>query len=410
MSVRLRAGLPLALAVLACTEPVGDPNQDLADSVAVSAAGGRSAGRTAAVHWSGVASDLARERVAGSPEIIRGFAILGVAQYGAAITAERRRTRNVHPSVRAAVSAASAEVLAYLFPDAVNESTVPLELFLDPDDRRRQRENREAGESIGRDVAARVIEWAQSDRFLDPWTGTVPVGPGLWFSSSDPPAPPAGAAWGMARPILLRSGDQFRLPPPPSFGSEAFLEGLAEVRRIFETRTPEQDSIARFWSFVPGTDPGPTYWYDVAGDLAVRYSLGEAEAAHLFALMNATAFDALIASHDSKYTYWFIRPSQADPAIELAIGLPNHPSYPSNHGAISSASAGILGAQFPRERRRLDGLADEAALSRVYAGIHYRFDGDAGLQLGRRVAAWALKVDERFHKEGVEWLMSGRQE
>ena len=139
----------------------------------------------------------------------------------------------------------------------------------------------------------------------------------------------------------------------------------------------------------------------MAGELAVRYRLNERDAAHLFALMNMVGFDALIASHDGKFAYWHIRPSQADPGIQLAVGLPNFPSYPANHATLSAAMARILGATFPAERARLDGLAEEAALSRVYGGIHFRFDTDAGLVLGRTVAAWALAHDVVGHEPFV---------
>ena len=74
----------------------------------------------------------------------------------------------------------------------------------------------------------------------------------------------------------------------------------------------------------------------------------------------------------------------------MPIGLPNFPSYPSNHACISAAEADVIAAYVPGERHRLRALATEAALSRVYGGIHYRFDGVAGLELGSRVAAQAL--------------------
>ena len=91
----------------------------------------------------------------------------------------------------------------------------------------------------------------------------------------------------------------------------------------------------------------------------------------------------------------------ADPLITLSIPLPNFPSYPSNHAAVSAAMARVLGHAFPAERTRLDALADEAALSRVLGGIHYRFDGEAGLVLGRQIAAWALANDVRGHEPFV---------
>jgi membrane-associated phospholipid phosphatase len=105
--------------------------------------------------------------------------------------------------------------------------------------------------------------------------------------------------------------------------------------------------------------------------------------------------DANIACHDAKYTYWLIRPSQADPAITTPIGLPNHPSYPSNHACVSAATAYVLGALFPDQAARLSAMAAEAAESRLYAGIHYRFDAEAGLRIARQVADLALNSDVR---------------
>jgi membrane-associated phospholipid phosphatase len=125
----------------------------------------------------------------------------------------------------------------------------------------------------------------------------------------------------------------------------------------------------------------------------MRYRLSERRAARTLALMNGAGFDAIIASHDAKYTYWLIRPTQADPLITLSIGLPSFPSYPSNHAAVSAAAAAILGAAFPSQRRALAAAADEAGLSRIYGGIHYRFDSDVGLALGRTIARYVLDRD-----------------
>ena len=115
----------------------------------------------------------------------------------------------------------------------------------------------------------------------------------------------------------------------------------------------------------------------------------------MLALMNAAAWDANIACHDAKYAYWLLRPSQADPAIKLAIGLPNHPSYPSNDACISGTATAVLGAFFPADAARLRAMAGEAALSRVYGGLHYWFDGEAGLAVARDVSALALATDRR---------------
>lgn len=122
------------------------------------------------------------------------------------------------------------------------------------------------------------------------------------------------------------------------------------------------------------------------------------DGAHQPALMNMVSYDAVVASHEAKYHYWLLRPTQADPLITTSFGVPNFPAYPSNHAALSAGMARIIGDQFPAERARLDALAEEAALSRVYGGIHYRFDGNAGVELGRNVAAWALAHDVKGHQ------------
>jgi membrane-associated phospholipid phosphatase len=87
------------------------------------------------------------------------------------------------------------------------------------------------------------------------------------------------------------------------------------------------------------------------------------------------------------------RPAQADTRITpalLAFPAPNHPSYPSAHSCISSALRAVLADAFPSERGRLNAMVEEAGLSRIYAGIHYRFDVEAGQGIGQRAAAKAI--------------------
>jgi len=199
---------------------------------------------------------------------------------------------------------------------------------------------------------------------------------------------------GQVQPFFMGAGSQVRPAPPPAFGSPAFDAAVAEVRRISDTRTARQDSIAKFWAMGTGTLIAG-FWNARAAELIKRKRLGEREAAHVLALMNTAAMDGLIACADGKFTYWLLRPSQADPAISLPIGLPNFPSYPSNHACFSGAAGYVLGALFPLERQRLSRMAYEAGVSRVFAGIHYRFDSDAGLEIARKVARLALQSDRR---------------
>ena len=356
----------------------------------------------ASVSWNQVARDLVVKHKSNPFVAIRAYAILSTSQYNAIIAAEQASNGKDHPSSAAAAAGASVVALSYIYPD----ETVALESFLAsqlssdswPGN---AHTDADAGEAIGRSIAGQVVERAKADRFFAPWTGTVPVGPGLWFSTSNPPAPPAGPQFGQARTYFLTSGDQFRPPPPPAFGSPEYLAALAEVRNISDTRTPEQTAIAKFWELQAGTITPPGFWNAEATALIARYRLNEREAAHVLALVNMAGFDAIVACHDGKFTYWLIRPTQADPLITLAITLPNFPSYPSNHACLSTAQTAVLGAMFPAERSRLEAMGEEAGLSRLYGGIHYRFDIETGSRLGRRVAALALSLDVEGHEPFV---------
>ncbi len=337
----------------------------------------------ASAAWNQLATSLATRR---GTDQIRLYAYLSMAQFRAAEAAGR-----VHPHspTSSAIGAASAAVLNAFFPADVAE----IEAALDAQGSATpwpglQHEDFASGEEIGRAVGAAVVAFASGDRFglADP--GTPPIGPGYWIWNGGPIV----RAGYRGRPFFLASDSQFRPAPPPAFGSPDYLAALAEVRTISDTRTAEQLGIAIYWNVnqSPRTDPA---WENLAVELIRTYHVRDAEAARILFLMNAAAFDAIIGCFDAKYHYWFIRPPQADPAITLPIGLPPHPSYPSAHSCASGALAGVLTAAFPSEADRLAGIALEAGLSRVYAGIHYGFDVEAGQALGRSVAALAWRAD-----------------
>ncbi|MGH7718382.1 MAG: vanadium-dependent haloperoxidase [Gemmatimonadaceae bacterium] len=346
----------------------------------------------ASIVWNELAQSMSVKHRPTQQGAFRTFAYMSLAQHAAveAAVAEKGATR---ATVRGAVAGASAPVLAYAYAaDAANfEAAVRAEEATIAQD---QRAAFQAGEALGRAVAAKVVARAQGDRFTTAWTGTVPAGPDKWFSSAAPPAPPLLPMLGQMQPFFMRSGDQFRPVTPPAAGSQAFVTDLQEVRRISDTRTFAQDSIAKFWALGTGTLVAG-FWNTHAAKLIVNAGLGERAAAHTFALINAAGMDALISSAEAKFTYWLLRPSQADPQIKLAIGLPNFPAYPSNHAAVSGAVAYVLGTLIPAERVRLETMAEDAAVSRIYGGIHYRFDATAGLGIAREVTRLALNVDRR---------------
>lgn len=353
----------------------------------------------ASVSW----NKVARDYVAGltvkpnQQATLRVFAYLSLAQYDAVLAVKDAEERGLRPSPQAAVAGASAVVLSYVFP--AGASGFEAAVLAQAAGARRPREANErftAGERVGRAIGAEVVASATADRFNAVWTGSVPTGPGLWVGTS-----PLLPLLGQMRPFFLTSGDQFRPAPPPAFGSPEYTAALAEIRRLAETRTAEQLAIARYWAGTTGSLVAG-FWNAQVSDLVLRYHLNERRAAHVLALSNMAAMDANIACHDAKYAYWFIRPWQADPTITTPIGRPNHPSYPSNHACVSGAMAYTLGAIFPEERDRLAAMADEAGESRLFAGIHYRFDKDVGLRIARQVSELALKLDVRSHGEFPE--------
>ena len=307
------------------------------------------------------------------------------------LAAEDDRGRGPHASSQGSVAAASAVVLSALFPaDAAVFESLRQQQENEVTGSEKAQNDYVAGEEVGRAIGAQMAELARGDRFDLVWTGSVPPGPGHWSSDLTPPAPPQLPRLGEMRPFILESASQFRPGPPPAFGGAEFLAALEEVRRLSDNRTPDQLRIAQFWALTTGSLTSG-FWNEEATNRIERHHLSERRAAQALALVHMAAMDATIACYDAKYTYWFIRPYRADPAITTPIGRPNHPSYPSSHACSSSASASVLASLFPADAAQLAQMADEAGESRLYAGIHYRFDKDAGLRIGRSVAALALR-------------------
>ena len=343
---------------------------------------------TATTTWNARAMTLIGQRPPANAQaaVSRILTYLSLAQYRAVLTAETAKNGSTHPSVPAAVGAASAAVLDTFFP--LDASAIDAQLAADlasPGWPGAAQEDATSGLAVGRAVASAVLALAATDNYLVVSPGVPPVGPGFWVSSG---APIVRSLY-RARPFFLTSQNQLLPPPPPAFGSQEFLTALAEVRAISDTRTPEQVALAQFWNL--GVAPFTAGAENLIADGLIRdHHRTEREAARILAYANAAAFDAQIACFDAKFTYWFIRPVQADPLITLAIGLPNHPSYPSAHACITAAIMNVLIDAFPSERDSLQGIIQQSGLSRIYGGLHYRFDVEAGAHLGARAAALAL--------------------
>jgi membrane-associated phospholipid phosphatase len=325
------------------------------------------------------------------PFLFRVYSLLSVAQYAAVNSARDDRA----VSADAAIASASAAVLTEVFTDSAVRALIARELGRDLERARtasRGAGRTIAGQRLGEDVAARVIASAPPlANLMAPWSGTIPTGPGMWYSA--PGLPPIGIAMAQARTWLLDSAARFRPAPPPAYGSPTFQAALDEVRRVARERTPEQIRIAQLWN---AADPWAR-WNETAAAALLRHHASDADAARVLAVLNVAASDAVIACFEAKYHYWTIRPSQADTTIALAdsVSLPNFPSYPSGHACSAGAFDAVLGHYFPQDRAEFSRIAEEQAMSRLWGGIHYRFDDDVGLALGRMVARYDVDQERR---------------
>jgi membrane-associated phospholipid phosphatase len=288
-----------------------------------------------------------------------------------------------YPSEHAVVAGAAASVLAYLFPkDADTFAGLAAEAAQSrvlagvqyPSDVK-------AGIELGRTVAAMAIEKAKSDGSLAEWKGTIPSGPGRWTGTN-----PIGPTMGNWRTWVLAKGDQFRPEPPPAYDSPRLLKDLAELKEM--KRTFETNRAAFRWSPTSFALVGP-----IVDQLIFDYRLdaNPPRAARISALTHIAAYDTAVAVFDGKYTYWAIRPNQLDPSLSVVIPVPNHPSYPGGHTAINVAVAEVLVHLFPRDAPILRARAQEIADSRLWAGIHYRCDNEAGVVLGHKVAELVIQ-------------------
>lgn len=295
-----------------------------------------------------------------------------------------------------------------------------------------------ADQRLGAAIAENVIASRNSDGWdAQPEYQWHPMAPGVYAEFSDHSGTPEGfvfgSGWAMARGFALTSPDQFLVPPPPDIDSDEYAQAYDEVRRFgrFQSleRTPDQTHLALWWKdFVENSHNR------LARELVVEEQLDMLSTARLFALMNTAIFDAYIASFANKFHYNHWRPytairwaendgnpqTMADPTWD---NTHRHtyafPSYPSAHGTACAAAMTVIEETFGQDyafvmsTRRVDiagplseklamepptrsfdsfqSAARECADSRVYLGIHFRYDSDAGNTLGRQVGTNILE-------------------
>jgi hypothetical protein len=278
--------------------------------------------------------------------------------------------------------------------------------------------------SHGRAIASAILSWVSGDGFSMnnncPYVPT-PV-PGAWQPT--PPAfnpNPLQPCWGFLRPMILTSGSECPPTVHPEFstnnGSDFYAAAL-EVYNVGVGLTTEQKRIADYWADGPAATGTPSgHWIDIVSQIARNDRLSLTRAAEAYARVGIAVHDAFIACWNAKYASNLQRPvtyirQNIDASWTPYIATPNFPTYTSGHSTQSGAAASVLTAMFGTKRftdtthtdhglvpaqppRTFNSFAEasaEAAISRLYGGIHYTFDNDNGLVCGDCIGQ---KIQER---------------
>jgi hypothetical protein len=264
----------------------------------------------------------------------------------------------------------------------------------------------DAGRAIGNAVGERAIARGRADGSDASWDGSGRLtGEGFWQPTPpgffQQPVDPLAGTW---QPWVLASGDQYRPPPPPPVRSPAWVAELAGVQEAVARRTPEQEETVRSWSGTPGTVTPAGLWIEIARDLIVREGLDAPRAARVLALTSVAMADSFICCWDAKYTYWTERRITADPSLDVLLPTPPFPSYTSGHATASTAAATVLGHLFPADAAELAAQAEEAAASRLWAGIHFPIDCEMGALGGSMIGRLVVV---RARDDGAEESLDG---
>jgi len=282
-------------------------------------------------------------------------------------------------------------------------------------------------------VVAVILKWSKDDNYAQTRSAekyTVRDEEGRWVPTPPMYAQAVEPKWNTIRCLALDSCSQFMAPRPPSFDMKnkegIYYKSLLEVKGIGDSLTEEQKHIADFWDDNPfklnvsGHVMFATKKFSPAGHWMNIVGIGAKEAKADFATTVAAytetsiaLFDAFISCWDEKYRSNYIRP---ETAINKYLGeewrpyiqTPPFPSYTSGHATTSAAAAEVMthwfgdkisfldtsSLEFGIESRRITSFRDaakEAAMSRLYGGIHYRFDNDEGNTCGRKLGEFVVQ-------------------
>jgi hypothetical protein len=259
-----------------------------------------------------------------------------------------------------------------------------------------------AGVAIGNAVAAIFKARASTDG-MKAASGTTAIwqamaaaatarGEVAWLSEETPARPPMLPLFGNVKAWMLTPADivSERPGPPPSTSSAQMQTELKEVKDTVNNLTRDQLATVYKWADGVSTVTPPGHWNAIAVPYISNAKFSEVRAARSFALLNMAMHDAVVGCWDTKYAYYNPRPSQLDPSIKVMTGLPNFPSYISGHSDFSAAGADVLGYLFPDGATYFNAQMQEAAMSRLYAGIHYRSDIEVGMAQGKKIGDYTV--------------------
>jgi membrane-associated phospholipid phosphatase len=357
----------------------------------------------------------------------RSFAIMHAAIYDAVNAIDGthkpylvRLSASHFASQEAAAAAAAHEVLVKLYPSF--QATL-----LDPQFQQALAQlpngGKADGVSIGNTVADRILALRANDGSnAQPIPFVFGNAPGD-YQSTPPnfPKQPQFTHWSRVTPFALEAADQFRPGGPPKLTSDRYSDAFEQVKSLgiagSTTATADQALTGRFWNGAI-----QNYWNEITQTAALAHDLTTAQNARLFALLNLSFADAVIAFYDAKYTYNFWRPvtairaaatdgnpdTDADPNWLPEVGNTTpDPSYPGAHAVIAAAGAEVLISFFHKHHFDFDvtsevlpgvvrsftsfpAAAEEATLSRIFAGVHFLFDLTTGQRLGDDVADFVV--------------------
>jgi len=328
-----------------------------------------------ATFWNQVTTRLEVAAKFNPLRIARTYALVHVAIYDA-LLASGRMHHGTASQIAVAAGAAS-EVLMYLFPAYVaniaeNESAQAASADA------RNFGVVVSGLNFGHTVGRMVVIHGQNDGSDAIFAGPIPTGDCIWSGTK-----PLEATMGGWETWILTSGAEVQPRAPYACGSEADLADVQAVIDAHNGLTPDQIAIVHKW----GDVTAPIIWNGVLNQQIESHGLSALQSAQAHAYMNIAIYDGLVATWLAKFTYWTARPFMRIPGFTTVIPTPNFPSYVSAHSVVSAGSSMVLGEFFPELADHFAAQAEEAAMSRLWGGIHFQQDDDQGLVMGRAVGA-----------------------